>query len=213
MTFGEAKTKKKDLIVFFIFNSIFFYIILSSTVLYTGWRHLYFLHSFMIYLGCVGLNLININFKNIKIIFISIGILILFTFYEIIKYHPFQSLYFNQLVQKTKKKDFEIDYWGLAGKKFLKEILALEGSSKRINIGVASYIPLERSIKLLNDNEKKLINIVGQEYEKAKYIFNNNLSEVNKLKNKKYLIPSNFKKISDYSINEFMVYEIYKKIN
>ena len=211
--FWRGKNEKNDLIVFFIFNSIFFYIILSSTVLYTGWRHLYFLHSFIIYLGCVGLSLININFKNTKIIFISIGILILFTFYEIIKYHPFQSLYFNQLVQKTKKKDFEIDYWGLAGKKFLKEILALEGSSKRINIGVASYIPLERSIKLLNDNEKKLINIVGQEYEKAKYIFNNNLSEVNKLKNKKYLIPSNFKKISDYSINEFMVYEIYKKIN
>ena len=211
--FWRSKNEKKDLIIFFIFNSIFFYIILSSTVLYTGWRHLYFLHSFMIYLGCVGLSLININFKNTKIIFISIGILILFTFYEIIKYHPFQSLYFNQFIQKTKKKDFEIDYWGLAGNKFLKEILALEGSSKRINIGVASYIPLERSIKLLNDNEKKLINIVGQEYEKAKYIFNNNLSEVNKLRNKKYLIPSNFKKISDYSINEFIVYEIYKKIN
>ena len=78
---------------------------------------------------------------------------------------------------------------------------------------MASYIPLERSIKLLKDDEKKLINIVGQEYEKAKYIFNNNLSEVNKLKNKKYLIPGNFKKISDYSINGFIVYEIYKKIN
>ena len=91
--------------------------------------------------------------------------------------------------------------------------MALENSKERINIGVASYIPLERSIKLLNDNEKKLINIVGQEYEKAKYIFNNNLSEVNKLKNQKYLIPTNFKKVSDYSINEFIVYEIYKKIN
>ena len=139
---------------------------MSSTVLYTGWRHLYFLHSFIIYLGCFGLSLININFKNTKIIFVSLGILILFTFYEIIKYHPFQSLYFNQLIQKTKKKDFEIDYWGLAGNQFLKEILALEGSGKRINIGVASYIPLERSIKLLDDNEKKLINIVGQVYEK-----------------------------------------------
>ena len=211
--FWRGKNEKKDLIVFFMFNSIFIYIILSSTVLYTGWRHLYFLHSFMIYLGCVGLSLLNINFKNIKIIFITIGILILFTFYEIVKYHPFQSLYFNQLIQKTKKKDFEVDYWGLAGGKFLKEILALENSKERINIGVASYIPLERSIKLLNNNEKKLINIVGQEYGKAKYIFNNNLSEVNKLRNKKYLIPSNFKKISDYSINEFVIYEIYKKIN
>ena len=211
--FWRGKNEKKDLIVFFMFNSIFIYIILSSAVLYTGWRHLYFLHSFIIYLGCIGLSLLSINFKNTKIVFITLGILILFTFYEIVKYHPFQSLYFNQLIQKTKKQDFEIDYWGLAGSKFLKEILALENSNERINIGVASYIPLERSVKLLNANEKKLINIVGQEYEKAKYIFNNNLSEVNKLRNKKYLIPKNFEKISEYSINEFIVYEIYKRIN
>ena len=211
--FWRGKNEKKDLIIFFMFNSIFIYVILFSPVLYTGWRHLYFLHSFIIYLGCFGLSLLRINFKNTKIVFITIGILIFFTFYEIVKYHPFQSLYFNQLIQKTKKQEFEIDYWGLAGSKFLKEILALENSKERINIGVASYIPLERSIKLLNDDEKKLINIVGQEYKKAKYIFNNNLSEVNKLRNKKYLIPSNFRKISEYSINEFIVYEIYKKIN
>tara|TARA_X000001036_G_scaffold230669_1_gene215549 strand:- start:8414 stop:8881 length:468 start_codon:yes stop_codon:yes gene_type:complete len=155
--------------------------------------------------------LLNINFKKTKIVFFSVGILILFNFYEIIRYHPFQSLYFNQLIQENKKKDFEIDYWGLAGVKFLKEIIALENSKKIINVGVASYIPLERSIKLLNEKEQKLINVVGQDYEKADYIFNNNLSEVNKLINKKYLIPNNFKKISDFVINEFIIYEIYKR--
>ena len=157
---------------------------------------------------------IELIMNKLKTLFFSfVYICILNIIYDIYKYHPFQSLYFNQLIQKTKKQEFEIDYWGLAGSKFLKEILALENSKERINIGVASYIPLERSIKLLNDDEKKLINIVGQEYKKAKYIFNNNLSEVNKLRNKKYLIPSNFRKISEYSINEFIVYEIYKKIN
>ena len=209
--FWRGKNENKDLIIFFMFNLFFFYIILSSTVLYTGWRHLYFLHSFIIYLSCIGISLLNINFKKTKIVFFSVGILILFNFYEIIRYHPFQSLYFNQLIQENKKKDFEIDYWGLAGVKFLKEIIALENSKKIINVGVASYIPLERSIKLLNEKEQKLINVVGQDYEKADYIFNNNLSEVNKLINKKYLIPNNFKKISDFVINEFIIYEIYKR--
>ena len=209
--FWRGKNENKDLIIFFMFNLFFFYIILSSTVLYTGWRHLYFLHSFIIYLGCIGISLLNINFKKTKIVFFSLGILILFNFYEIMRYHPFQSLYFNQLIQENKKKDFEIDYWGIAGVKFLKEIIALENSERTINVGVASYIPLERSIKLLNEKEQKLINVVGQDYEKAQYIFNNNLSEVNKLINKKYSIPNNFKKIGDFIINEFIIYEIYKR--
>ena len=62
--FWRGKNEKKDLIVFFMFNSIFIYVILFSPVLYTGLRHLYFLHSFIIYLGCLGLSLLHINFKN-----------------------------------------------------------------------------------------------------------------------------------------------------
>ena len=60
---------------------------------------------------------------------------------------------------------------------------------------------------------KQKIRIVGQDYSKAEYIFNNNISEVNKFKNKKYEIPNNFKKISEFYIKDFMMYEIYKKIN
>ena len=84
-------------------------------------------------------------------------------------------------------------------------------NSDKINIAVASFLPLERSIKLLDYNEARKIRIVGQDYSKAEYIFNNNISEVNKFKNKKYEIPNNFKKISEFYIKDFMMYEIYKK--
>tara|TARA_B000000565_G_C23582526_1_gene299877 strand:- start:119 stop:613 length:495 start_codon:yes stop_codon:yes gene_type:complete len=163
----------------------------------------------MTYACCIALYIINIKFKN-KIIIIVISFIVLNNFYEIKKFHPYQSLYFNQLLQKDKKNSFEVDYWAIAGVKFLKEIIKTD-NSKRINIASASYVPLERSLKLLKKSDQNKIYLLGQEYGKADYIFNNNISEVNKFRNDKYLIPRNFKKISEFKIRGYMIYEIYKK--
>ena len=209
--FWRSKNEHKDVFIFLNFNLIFFYIILSSPVLYTGWRHLYFLHPMMVYLACYALFLIDLKYKKNNVIFIIILVLALFNFYEIRKFHPYQSLYFNQLIQKTKKKEFEIDYWGIAGEKFLKKIIEIDKTEGEINIGVASYIPLERSLELLDKSSRKKIKIVGQDYKNSDYIFHNNISEVNVIYNKKYDVPKNFKKIDDFSIKGFIVYEIYKK--
>ena len=70
---------------------------------------------------------------------------------------------------------------------------------------------LIKYIKLLNKSDQSKIYLLGQEYEKADYIFNNNISEVNKFKNDKYLIPQNFRKINEFKIRGYMIYEIYKK--
>ena len=60
------------------------------------------------------------------------------------------------------------------------------------------------------ESSKKII-IVGQDYKNADYIFNNNISEVNKNVNQKYNIPNNFKLIKEFFVNGFMIYQIYKK--
>ena len=128
-------------------------------------------------------------------------------------YHPFQNLYFNSFFNQASHKYFEVDYWGLSGRKFLEDILVIEKKIDPIKIGVASYLPLERSIKLLDKNERKKIEIVGQEYENAHYLYSNLISEVDKRYNDKYKIPSNFSKISEFVIEGITVYEIYKKVN
>ena len=38
-------------------------------------------------------------------------------------YHPYQNIYFNTFFNKNAHEKFEVDYWGLAGKKFLDETL------------------------------------------------------------------------------------------
>ena len=60
----RSKKEEMDFIIFLNFSLVFFYIIFLSPVLYTGWRHLYFLHTFMTYACCIALYIINIKFKN-----------------------------------------------------------------------------------------------------------------------------------------------------
>ena len=95
--------------------------------------------------------------------------------------------------------------------KFLKEILKKKDIEESIKICVASYLPLERSLKMFDVESSKKIIIVGQDYKNADYIFNNNISEVNKNVNQKYNIPNNFKLINEFFVNGFMIYQIYQK--
>jgi hypothetical protein len=70
---------------------------------------------------------------------------------------------------------------------------------------------LKRSKEFIDIELGKFINIVGQEYYKADYIYKNNISEVNSYLNKKYDIPNDFIKIEEFIIDGISIYEIYKK--
>ena len=137
----------------------------------------------------------------------------MFIIYKMIIYHPYQNIYFNSFFNKAVHEKFEVDYWGLSGKKFLTDILTLEKNKNQIMVGVASYLPLERSVKLLDKEDRKKIIIVGQEYENADYLYSNLISEVDKSYNDKYKIPTNFSKMNTFAVDNIIVYEIYKKNN
>ena len=208
--------EKKDLFILFNITCIVSYLIFFSISMANGWRHTFFINIFIIYISTYAFYCININFKSIlkrKLLFASIIFYLIFVIYKMVVYHPFQNLYFNSFFNQASHKYFEVDYWGLSGRKFLEDILVIEKKIDPIKIGVASYLPLERSIKLLDKNERKKIEIVGQEYENAHYLYSNLISEVDKRYNDKYKIPSNFSKISEFVIEGITVYEIYKKVN
>ena len=130
-----------------------------------------------------------------------------------VSYHPYQNIYFNSLFNNNAHKKFEVDYWGLSGRKFLEEILILEKNKKIITIGVASWLPLERSLKLLDKKDRLRIKIIGQELQNADYIYTNFISEVDKNSNDKYKIPTNFTKINEFILDNMTVYEVFKKNN
>ena len=211
--FWRGKNEKKDIYILSIFTFIIFYAVLNNMTFYSGWRQVYFLNIFLIYIAIVGVNFIHLNISlRLRKIFYTIVLLsISFIYLKIIILHPYQGLYFNNLVTDTKKDAFEIDYWGLAGVKSLNYILSLEKNNSEIKIANATFVPLERSLSLLSEENAKKIKVVGQNYQDANYIFSSNISEVNKKTNFKYEIPENFKKIHQFKLDGFLIYELFKK--
>jgi hypothetical protein len=205
--------EKKDLYIFLNFSIIFLYLIFADIILYNGWRQIYFLNIFLIYIVTYSLYILFTFNKNLKLKFYSNLFLILFFIFIVSKlavYHPYQSFYFNSLTSNELKKNMEIDYWGISGVKFLKRVLEIDKKNK-ISIGVASYLPLERSMVFLEKKQRNRINIVGQDYEIADYIFDSNISEVDKNINTKYNVPKNFIKIEEFTIEKATVFKVYKK--
>jgi type I restriction enzyme M protein len=96
--------------------------------------------------------------------------------------------------------------------KDIREDKEAKEENKIINIGVASHTPLQRGIEFIDINKKDLVRIVGQEFNSAKYIYKNNISEVDINYNKKYNIPENFKKIDELIVDGIIIYEIYKNL-
>ena len=212
----RGKKEKKDLFVLLNLLVILLYLITFNVILYTGWRQIYFLNTFIIYIATSGLHQISFNLKskikqNIKLSFV--GLFLIFVVYKMTVYHPFQNLYFNSVFNQGVHNKFEVDYWGLTGKKSLEKILVLEKNKKPIKVAVASFMPLERSLVLLSKEDRKKIIIVGQDYENADYVYTVFISEVDINGNDKYKIPSNFTKVDEFILDNIRIYEIFKKNN
>ena len=140
-----------------------------------------------------------------------LGIIIINNLYNLVRLHPFQYIYFNLIFEKNVNQLFEVDYWGVSNKTALENIINTNIEKEKVIIGVASFSNLDLSKKMLPDNLKKTIYISGQDYEKADYIFNNNISEVNPMFDDKYAIPETFVKYKSLKKGNILINEFYKK--
>jgi hypothetical protein len=205
--------EKKDFYIFLYFFPIIVYLISFNVTLYNGWRHIYFLNIFLVYFATYGYYILisNTIFKRKKI-FIKLFTytFLIFVIFKMFIYHPYQNIYFNSFIFNNYKNKFDVDYQGLSGLNFLNLILSLEKNNNKINLGVASFYALERSMSLLNEEDKKRFNFVGQEYKRADYIYTNNISEVDKNNNDKYNIPTNFEQIHQLVVDGVIIYRVYK---
>ena len=196
--------------IFLVFIPIFLIIINNST-LYSGWRHVYFLFPSLLIISTSGVYyLLQIfsKIKKIKLALVIFCILILFTnIYNLIKFHPFQNVYFNYLSEKIANDKFEIDYWGLSNIQALSK-LANDEIKTICNIGLMN---LNMSKKMLSQKERNLISIKGQDFEECNYIISNKIFLSDPKYTRKYQIPDNFKKIDSIRRGNIVVNEIYKK--
>ena len=123
------------------FVPIFFVVCLNST-LYNGWRHLFFLYPFLIFIGIYGADFIlrksNNNLKYLIYFFFIIQISSNLIF--IYKAHPVQNIYFNIISKPFVYNYLPIDYWGLGNKKTIDYIIDKKNT---FSISSSSFTPLE----------------------------------------------------------------------
>ena len=201
----------KDYFIFINLCVIISILVTLNVSLVSGWRHLYFLNVFIVYIAAYFIKITLLRkYDNRKIKFLFL-ILFIPNLIKIIEFHPYQSLYFNELLSDKRKNYFLVDREGLSRLESIKKIIDME-NKKKINVANASFLPYYRIVDALDEAEKQRINFVGTQYDEADYIFNNFVYEINPKYDDKYKIPKNFKLIYKLNIDGVKIYEIYKRI-
>lgn len=130
--FFRNRDNRMDFIILVLFAIPLFAVIFLGSVLYNGWRHLYFIYPAMVWIairGMVSMYLylkVRMHRKRLKWVAYGLiaGVLINFseTLYFMVRYHPHQNVYFNKLAGDV-ERNFERDYYGLSYKRGLSDLL------------------------------------------------------------------------------------------
>jgi len=208
--------EKKDLFIFISLSSFLFFAVFLNVAMVSGWRQFYFLHIFIVYIATYMLNLIFLRLKKKKINIIFFNslniILIFFIIKQIFIFHPYNSLYLNLFINQKNYSSYPVDTSSLSRADALNFIIQDSKNIDKIFVACASWTPLHNGKDLLKNKDKKRLVFVGQEYDKADYIFTNFNYEVDPKFNNKYNIPKQFNEIKTMSIRGIQVYSIYKRI-
>lgn len=114
-------------------------VILLKSVVYDGWRHLFFIYPFFVLVATYGYkslaeNLSGILSRTVAVVTVLyLGMLVVVGIYM----HPFENLYFNfpaLICFNPVNKQFEMDYWGLSYKQGLEYLLKSNPDGKTIEI-------------------------------------------------------------------------------
>ena len=141
----RGNNEKIDFFLFLSFIQIVIVYLSFNLSLYSGWRHFLFLHYFIIYFSIYGIYFLLIKMKKYlifrKYFIIFLYICVLEISFNLFKYHPYQSVYYNNLVSKEMKTKFEIDTQSLSRSMALQDILNDIDQYKNVQIGTASWTP------------------------------------------------------------------------
>ncbi|SNC77166.1 4-amino-4-deoxy-L-arabinose transferase [Hymenobacter gelipurpurascens] len=134
-------------------------VIVLHSVLYDGWRHLYFIYPAFLLLAVGGLRALWCSWQQasrpvgravgwVGAAFLSFGVL--HTAARMVLDHPYQNVYFSVPPAAVTGKLFERDYWALSGREGLEWILAHDA-------GTAIPVATDPRTRLLLHNAQLLL--------------------------------------------------------
>jgi hypothetical protein len=149
-------------------------IIITRAVIYDDWRHLYFIFagfSMFIIFAVARLSQTRLKIPVIALAGLQLAVLAWF----MVKNHPFQQVYFNELVSREPefiRRHYEMDYWGASTKQGLEFVLAHDTSSSIKVTGPDAHTPLLFNIDFLPDDQRKRIVKTYEADSSADYFIN-----------------------------------------
>lgn len=156
-----------------------FAVFFLHSIIYDDWRHLYFIYPSFLMMGIYAINqLLNHsavagNKRNTMIVQAVCGLQFAAIAFFMVKSHPFQQVYFNELVSHEEeylRKNYEMDYWGVSNLQALKYIL---DADQRKEIMVTSIYPeiLQNNIDFMEEEERVRLKLVHPD--SADYLITN----------------------------------------
>ena len=145
---------------------------LGST-LYNGWRHFYFVYPWTVYFAVLWLDQL---FHSSRIIvrvsawaLLSVSLISLGVW--IIRFHPYQMVYFNALIPKNERKNFEKDYWCVACRDALSTIVDSDANLRIVISSNSVYLIPSLSAFPNSDRERIYPADWSDDYSEKDYIF------------------------------------------
>lgn len=171
LKFYSDDAERQDLINLLFFFLPIISVVALKSVLYDGWRHLFFVYPAFLSIGVKGL----VSFYESSGAWFGgdlrapfrgalLGALVLSfatTGYFMVKYHPHQQVHFNLLAGRKVGSKFELDYWGLSYRQGLEHVLRNDASSI-IKVNAANF-PGKLNAKILEPKERERLRYVSLE--------------------------------------------------
>ena len=213
----RGSAELQDLIFLGFFIAPIISVISLNSILYNGWRHIYFIYPAFLMVALLGwFSLWEIKKYN-YIIKISLSLITLisfsFTASWMIKNHPLQNLYFNSLAGNWTKK-FEVDYWALAYKPALEKILSQDSKKTYLLYPGLGYqwpggwqLPFTQNLLVLQPNERARIHFATTE-ESADYVITSDQARKNTAK---YKHDINYALFHEIQVDNQTILSVFRK--
>ncbi|UOQ71994.1 hypothetical protein [Hymenobacter cellulosilyticus] len=140
-------------------------IIVLHSVIYDGWRHMYFVYPGLLLLAVRGVAwLWEVSRSHALLRRVALGLALLagaeavLTTGRMVASHPHQQVYYSFLSAEQAGDLFERDYWGLSFRKGLEWILAHDSAST-IPVDCAFPILLENNMAILKPEDRSRLQI------------------------------------------------------
>jgi hypothetical protein len=170
-----TSTAMQDLVFLGLFCLPVMLVMATGSVVYDGWRHLYFVYPSLVLLATRGLVVATTLARSVpfgrQAVVVLVAACLSATSIWMMRAHPMQNVYFNWLAGHDWRRSYELDYWGLGNRTALEYILA-RVPARIVTIRAESSTALEHTLLILSPADRARVRVVGKD-EPAQYVLTN----------------------------------------